>query len=150
VFHLVRRFFGYVTSDAPTSAELDLVRTQLSPELFDLFVLMNDEDQRHALEVADRVSDPQLVEAALLHDVGKSVASAGAIGRSLATIFGALSVPVSGSWDLYLRHGEIGASMLEVAGADSLTVAFARFHPGPPPPGITPQRWHALEIADDV
>jgi putative nucleotidyltransferase with HDIG domain len=150
VFHLARRFFGYVTSNPPSSDELDAVRTQLGTELFDLFSMMSPQDQRHAIEVARRVDDDALLEAALLHDVGKSAAQVGAIGRSFATIAGAISIPVSGSWDLYLDHGEIGASMLESAGADTITVAFARFHPGPPPPGVSPDQWHALEDADDL
>lgn len=149
MFHLARRFLGYVTSNPPTSDELDAVRTQLSDELFDLFIMMNPQDQRHAVDVAHRVEDVSLVEAALLHDVGKSASHVGALGRSFATMADAISIPVSGSWDLYLDHGEIGASMLETAGADTITIAFARFHPGPPPPGISPAQWHALEEADN-
>ena len=84
MFHLARRLFGYVASRAPTHDELDAVRTQLSPELFDLFVTMNHQDQRHGIQVATRVSDTDLTEAALLHDVGKAVAPLGAIGRSVA------------------------------------------------------------------
>jgi hypothetical protein len=150
VFHLARRFLGYVTSNPPNSDELDTVRTQLGADLFDLFIMMNPQDQRHAIEVAHRVEDDALVEAALLHDVGKSAAQVGAVGRSFTTIASAISIPVSGSWDLYLDHGEIGASMLEAAGADTITIAFARFHPGPPPPGVSPAQWHSLEEADDL
>jgi hypothetical protein len=149
MFHLARRFFGYITSNPPTSDELDTVRTQLSDELYDLFITMNPQDQRHAIEVARRVDDDALLEAALLHDVGKSASQVGALGRSLATIASAVSIPVSGSWDLYLDHGKIGGSMLETAGADAITIAFARFHPGPPPPGVSPAHWHALEEADN-
>lgn len=150
MFHLVRRFYGYVTSKPPTSDELDAVRKQLSADLFDLFIMMNLQDQRHAIDVAERVDDDALVEAALLHDVGKSASQIGAVGRSFATIAGAISIPVSGSWDLYLDHGEIGASMLETAGAETITIAFARFHPGSPPPDISLAQWHALEEADDL
>ena len=150
VFHLAKRFFGYVTSNPPTAGELDAVRGQLSGDLYDLFVTMNLEDQRHAIEVANRIDDDALMEAALLHDVGKSASDVGAMGRSFATIAGALSIPVSGSWRLYLDHGEVGASMLHDAGAGPVTVAFARFHPGPPPEGISPEQWRILEDADDV
>ena len=126
------------------------MRDKLSAELFSLFIAMNHQDQRHSIDVASRIEGPELTEAALLHDVGKSVAPLGAIARSCATISGAASIPVSGSWDLYLRHGEIGASMLENADASSLTVAFARFHPGPVPSGISKNDWAALEKADDL
>lgn len=150
MLHLARRFFGYLRSTPPTPGELDTVRTQLSAELYPLFVAMNAQDQRHAMEVAQRAGDPAIVEAALLHDVGKSAAPIGAFARSLATVASALRIPVTGSWRLYREHGEIGAAMLESAGANPLTVAFARFHPGPPPTGISTDRWHALEDADDI
>ena len=150
MFHLARRFFGYVTANPPTVGELATVRDQLTEDLYALFITMNPEDQRHAIEVASRIDDDALMEAALLHDVGKSVSEIGAIGRSCATIAGALSLPVSGSWRSYLDHGEVGASMLEDAGAGPVSVAFARFHPGPPPEGISPEQWRILEDADDV
>jgi putative nucleotidyltransferase with HDIG domain len=150
VFHLARRFIGYIASEPPTGGEIVHVRSQLDPELFELFIMMNAQDQRHAIDVAGRIDDAALVEAALLHDVGKSVTHVGAVGRSCATIAGALSIPVTGSWEMYLDHGEIGAAMLERAGASPVAVAFARFHPGPPPDGIPPEQWHALEAADDL
>lgn len=149
-FHLVRRFVGYLGASAPTDEELESVRGELSPELFTLFQTMTHQDQRHSIDVASRVEGQELTEAALLHDVGKSVAPLGAIARSIATILNAVSFPVSGSWGLYLRHGEIGASMLEDADASTIAVAFARFHPGPPPPGIAHDDWVALEEADDL
>ena len=111
---------------------------------------MNDADQRHAVEVAERTGTELLAEAALLHDVGKAAAGIGAIERSLATVIGALSIPVSGSWKTYLEHGEVGAAMLEKVGAEPLTIAFARFHPGPAPPGISEDDWLTLEAADDL
>lgn len=126
------------------------MRTHLGSDLFDLFAMMNRQDQRHAIEVAQRFERDELVEAALLHDVGKSVVRLGAVGRSCATIAGALPVPLPTSWVLYLKHGEVGASMLEHSGAGPLTVAFARLHPGTPPAGISPEDWHALEMADDL
>lgn len=150
MFHLARRFIGYVTSKPPTAAELATVRSQLGAGFFDLFAMMSPQDQRHAIQVAARVGDDTLLEAALLHDIGKSVAHVGPVGRSCATIAGALSISVSGSWDLYLDHGAIGASMLETAGAEEITIAFARFHPGPPPPGVSPRQWRALGDADDI
>jgi hypothetical protein len=150
VFHLARRFFGYVNASPPTAEELDTVHAELSDELFTLFLSMSHQDQRHAIDVAVRTGDDMLTEAALLHDVGKSVAPLGAITRSCATVSDALSLPVPDSWDLYLRHGEIGAIMLEAAGAAPLTVAFARFHPGPTPDGIIESQWLALAKADDL
>jgi HD domain len=53
-----------------------MVQTALGPDLFGLFSGMSLYEQPHALCVCDRVtnagdSDPDLIAAALLHDVGK-------------------------------------------------------------------------------
>jgi hypothetical protein len=90
------------------------------------------------------------MEAALLHDIGKTGSDLGAFGRSFATIAGALGLASKRSWITYLHHGAIGADMLERAGASNLAVKFARSHPGPVPQGIAPEDWQALAEADDV
>jgi hypothetical protein len=149
VRHLVNRFFGFLRARPLAPSEQAWVSSVLDPNLRRLFFAQPFEDQRHAHDVARRVS-PELAEAALLHDVGKSVPAIGAMSRSLATIFAMASIPVRGRWRQYLDHGEIGARLLEEAGASSLAVTFARRHPGPVPSGIDPSAWHALADADDA
>ena len=147
--HLVRRFFGFLTARPLAPSEQRFVHDALSPELARLFSRQRVEDQRHAMDMAKRVAPrPELVEAALMHDVGKVASGLGAIGRSLATIGGVARIPLPTDWTVYLEHGPIGAAMLEASGAGRLAVAFARSHPGPVPNGIDPEDWAALAAAD--
>lgn len=123
---------------------------------------MSRADQAHAAAVAARVVEQlgpvearPLLPAALLHDVGKVDSGLGTWARAGATI-------VSGVWGWeraskgdgrmarYLRHAEIGARLLEDAGADPLTVTWATEH------HLPPERWtldraaaDALKSADD-
>ncbi len=147
--HLVRRFVGYLTARPLDASERDEVAGLLTSELAELFFEMQHQDQRHAVEVYRRVGSEELAQAALLHDVGKSISGIGPINRSLATIAGALHLPLRASWHLYLDHGEIGADLLDQAGADHLTVSFARNHPGPVPQGIDAEAWDRLTRADE-
>ena len=113
-------------------------------------------DRRHAVGVARRVDEAlagrrrcvdrrPVLAAALLHDVGKTVSGLGTYGRVIAT----LSAAVGGrdqaeAWSttrgftrnvgLYLRHPELGADQLALAGSDPLTVAWAREHHLPAEP----------------
>lgn len=150
--HLVRRFFGYLSAQPLTPTEQALVARMLSPDLHRLFTGQPPQDQRHALDVATRTThrSAEVLEAALTHDVGKSVAHLGPFGRSGATLWSFTPFPVTGRWHTYLAHGAIGAEMLERAGATEFAVAFARDHPGPVPPGIEPAAWEALASADDA
>lgn len=148
--HLVKRFTGYVRAKPLQPHERDEVAGLLPSELADLFFSMQPEDQRHALDVYRRADSQDLAQAALLHDVGKSISRIGPISRSLATVADALHLPVKGGWRLYLDHGAIGADLLEVAGADDLAVEFTRNHPGPVPHGTDPDAWHRLTNADET
>jgi hypothetical protein len=148
VRHLISRFFGHLSSRPLSPHEQTWVASRLGPDLTALFFRQPYQDQRHALTVASRVDD-HLCEAALLHDVGKSMSRLGAIPRSLATVADLLRLPMPARWRSYLRHGEIGSEMLQIAGAEPLTVAFARYHPGPVPAGVAPDSWWALARADE-
>ena len=152
MFHLVRRFFGYVLARPLSPSEQQQVQSALSPQLCELFFSQAPQDQRHAIQVLERVSsnDPALAEAALLHDIGKRGLRIGAVERSLATVAGATSMPMPERWRRYLDHGAAGGDLLESAGAGNLAIAFARFHPGPVPEGIDDEVWALLTAADDA
>jgi hypothetical protein len=155
VWHLIRRFFGYLRAAPLTPHEQDLVADALAPRLSALFYRQPTPDQRHAFEVALRVkdtlpADADAFTAALLHDVGKTTASLGPVARSLATVLAALGLPMSSRWASYRDHGRLGAEALRAAGAPDLAVAFSRHHPGPVPDGVDATVWHALEAADDA
>jgi hypothetical protein len=118
-----------------------------------MFWEQSSQDQRHGLVVARRVledlpGDRSAAVAALLHDVGKRGIGLGAVHRSVATVMSGLRLPLRGSYRIYRNHGSIGADALAAAGAEDLTVAFARHHPGPPPPEVDPVRWRVLLDAD--
>ena len=130
-----------------TRAELDLWRR------------MSGADRRHAVGVARRTAAAlgpdgatrPVLAAALLHDVGKVASGLRAPGRVVATLVGMRGSQAR--WprvERYLAHDRIGADLLERAGSDPLTVAWAREHHRPP------ERWSvpaaaggALKAADD-
>jgi hypothetical protein len=164
--HLVRRFLGSLRPRRLTPDERTWVAGHLTEAEAELWDRMGRADQRHALGVAqraagtlgDRATTP-VVAAALLHDVGKVQAGLGTYGRVMAT----LSAKVAGrdmaeAWSqtsgvtrrigLYLRHEEIGAEMLELAGSDPVTVGLVRGWSDPddePSPVLA-----ALRAADDA
>lgn len=111
-------------------------------------------DQHHALSVARRAAEaapnrPDLVLAALLHDIGKRHSSLGISARVAASLLTITRLPVIGRWRLYLDHGRLGADDLTAAGAPPLAVAFARdHHRGEAPAGVDPADWATLRRAD--
>ncbi|HHC07776.1 MAG TPA: hypothetical protein ENK55_03560 [Actinobacteria bacterium] len=148
--HLVERFVGFLLARPPSPSEQRWVAEHLDPAAAALFFAQRAEDQRHAIEVARLVADdPALVEAALLHDVGKADAALGPVARALATVLDALGVPLRGRWARYRAHGTLGAGRLAEVGASPLAVAFAAGHPGPCPDHVDPVAWARLAAADD-
>ena len=70
--------FVRVMSARPDAAERDRALDVLDPPLAELFLQMSLSDQAHALRVFAvlqdyGLTDPDLLAAALLHDVGKSI-----------------------------------------------------------------------------
>ncbi len=150
----MKRFVAVLTARPLDSEERDEIEAYLTDADRALFWSQDVADQRHALDTARAVRErlgPQTtaVRAALFHDVGKIHSRLGPLRRSLATVMGALRMPVPPRFRDYLDHGPRGADDLERAGAEELVVAFARRHPGPPPDGIDPAVWSVLLDADD-
>ncbi len=147
--HLTKRFFGSLRPGGPASDDAAWARAQLLPGERELWELMRNADRRHSVQVARRVeralgheASRPVLAAALLHDCGKIDSGLGAYGRVVAT----LSVSIAGrsaagEWTeargftrrigLYVRHPEIGADRLALAGSDPLTIAWAREHHQP-------------------
>jgi putative nucleotidyltransferase with HDIG domain len=136
----------------------------LSPAEATLWRRMPAADRRESVWVAKRLrqelagtaagDDERWTVTALLHDVGKSEANLGTIGRALATVAGGVAGHgVAPAWQarggiarrfgLYLRHDEVGAGMLEVAGSRPEVVAWARVH-------HHPERWDEANIPEAV
>jgi hypothetical protein len=149
------------------------VRGVLGAEPYALWRRMPNHDRRHSIAVARRVQraldgtehggNDDWLAAALLHDVGKLDARLGVLGRVGATLAGAAAghdmAPV---WSekhgitrrvgLYLRHPEIGADHIRVAGGPDVAARWAAAHHDPTAwdaTGIPTSVVAALHDADD-
>ena len=152
--HLVLRFFGHYRARPLNPEEQRYVHDHLSAPCAELFWKQSVPDQRHAIIVAGRVEatfpgDAPMIEAALLHDIGKWRPNPGAIARSIATILALMRLPMTKRMWAYRDHGPRGAAELEQARCGELSVEFARLHPAPPPDGLDEHRWEVLMEADE-
>lgn len=152
--HLAARFFDVVASRRLDSAELAWVADRLAPAELELFVDQQIADQRHGYAAGRHVAEtssgrPDLVRAAILHDVGKRHAGLGVLGRVLASAAIRLGVPVRGRCALYRDHDSLGASDLAAAGSHRIVVAYAASHHGRPfPEPLSPVDRTILEASD--
>jgi hypothetical protein len=162
--HLGGRFARSLRPGGPRRADADWARSHLSSAEATLWTRMPAADRRESVWVARRLErelagtvaagDDRWLVAALMHDVGKSEARLGTVGRALATMAGAVAGHgVAPAWQArggiarrfgcYLRHDEIGAGMLELAGSRPEVVAWARVH-------HRPDRWDETTIPPDM
>lgn len=139
--HRVAQFIGHLTARVDPG-EIERARPLLPDAAWALFTQMPVADRRHALDVAARLvatgqRDPDLLAAALLHDVAKGhrmrlwhrvagVLLEVAAPRALAR----LASPDHGSWGypfhLYLHHAALSADAALSAGSSPRTAAFIR------------------------
>jgi hypothetical protein len=115
---------------------------------------MSNPDRRHAVCVARAVAaelggggDRPVLAVALLHDSGKAVSRLGTVARVVATLvwlglgtgrarrWAAGSGFISRRLGEYHLHPELGAQLLQEAGADPLTIAWTREH------HLLPDQW---------
>jgi hypothetical protein len=166
--HLATRFFGSLRPGGPKAADTEWAMGQLLPGEQELWARMSGADRRHAVGVARRVvaalgddATRPVVAAALLHDSGKVESHLGTYGRVVATLSGAVAGhDQAEAWSatrgftrrvgLYLRHPELGADLLGMAGSDQLTITWAREHHMPSDKWtVDPTIADALKDADD-
>lgn len=167
--HLARRFVGSLSKRPPTVDDARWAESFLLPIEAAMWRKMSNVDRRHHVLVARRflAERPDATRAemagALLHDVGKVDAGLGAYGRTVATLSGAAvkrDPETIRDWTrtrgftrrvgLYLQHPRLGGDMLELAGSDPLTVAWAREHHLPADEWTVPaDLGAALKDADD-
>ncbi len=124
----------------PDPGELAAV---LSPEQRKLFAAMAVVDQRHCLRVAQALrdaghSEPALLQAALLHDCGKSLAHISVwervafvlLQRLAPWVVGRIAAPTPGrrssGLSVLAHHAALGAHLAEQAGCSPAAVALLR------------------------
>ncbi len=160
--HLVRRFLGSLSPLPVADEDESWASAQLGPGERQLWQRMSRADRKHSVGVARRVAEQvgeerPVLAAALLHDVGKVDADLGTFGRVAATLVGRRRAArwdgrpgARGRMSAYLRHDAIGAALLEDAGADPVTAAWAREHHRPERDWTVPlEIGRALRDADD-
>ncbi|MBI3964593.1 MAG: HD domain-containing protein [Chloroflexi bacterium] len=143
-FSHTRQAFGLLLSrrvdvDAPYVAKM------LTPRLAELFQRMQHGDQVHSIAVAQRleaggVTDRELLQAALLHDVGKSLARVRLWHRMAHVLLRAFlprrrigrRAAAASSWlhPLWIleHHPRLGADLAASAGASRRVVSLVRRH----------------------
>ena len=151
--------------------ELEPVAPLLGPRGKALFLRLSRMDQRHALDVYTTLQnqgydDPEMLAAALLHDVGKTAGSLHVPYRVAVSLLKPFSprllayLETSGEHGLLLpfrvarEHPEIGARLVAEAGFSAVTVELVRCHHGAPPdPGAVGELTGllvALQEADGI
>ena len=148
--HLVRRFCSSLVARDPDAATVARVRTILTDAEFACWRAMPRADRAESVATLRSLppavaADDRWAAAALLHDVGKAASGLGTFGRAVATARGAVfgADRVGGRAGRYLRHPEIGAGMLQEAGARAEVVAWAAAH-------HDPAHWPVDHIPADV
>lgn len=161
IAHLAKRFFGAIRPGAPRTADEQWAIAALSQGEAEIWSRMNNPDRRHAIQVARDVEqelttsaahdDSPLqtelaswaVPAALLHDSGKVVSGFRTPARVVATVLWSVAGDeVAEKWLTskrrplrrmaeYRLHPQIGAELLQAAGAHEHTVAWAAQHHTP-------------------
>jgi hypothetical protein len=142
----VRQFFFALTARTDQYAELARL---LTPAQRELFQQMAPADQRHSIDVCWTLlqsgdDDPDLLAAALLHDVGKSAGHISLWQRALVVVLGRwaprllnwlardASHATAPRWRsgfvINRLHPEVGARWAAKAGCSSTTVALIRRH----------------------
>lgn len=150
--HLSSRFFDVLLSRRLDTAERATVETWLTPDLAEVFFAQSGADQRHGYEAGLYViaagAEPDLVVAAVMHDVGKRAANLGIVSRVVASLFIMAGLPLTPRMQLYRDHGMTAAAELAALGAPPLAIDFALHHHYERPSSISPGTWDLLVLAD--
>jgi hypothetical protein len=157
---------------APLSrAEMEEVRRVLPPALAERFARLSPGEQAHGLRVLRAVAAgahpyaarPELLQAALLHDLGKSLAPLNLFERTCVVLARRLLPTAAARWSrgpergwrrafvAAARHPEWGAELAVRAGAAPLVAALIRRHQAPLAAPRTPEdeMLAVLQAADD-
>jgi putative nucleotidyltransferase with HDIG domain len=153
------QFRDYVWPHAPGPRDRADIRRVLTPPLEALFLRQTAGEQAHALRVMRRaaasgvqVNRLPLLQAALLHDVGKTRAPLWLPERVVVVLAGRYwpRLAERSNWRPFVtarRHAEWGAELCAEAGAPPLTVELVRRHQTPAAPDD--KLLAVLQMADD-
>ena len=172
--HLVRRFFRALWPRAPRARDEAWVEGILEPSELELWRQLPNHDRRYSIRMARLVDEglagtayageSRWLAVALLHDVGKLDSGLGVVGRSVATVLGALAGRArvdrwasAGGFRrrtaTYLHHDERGAARIRAAGGreEAARWALAHHHRSRwPGSGVPAPVAEALALADDA
>jgi len=141
----VRQFLAAVRAKV-SDDEIATLEQHLDPSQRDLFREMSPIDQRHCLDVFNNLlqqghSDPDLLRAALLHDVGKRGmhlwhrVTGVLLGAFWPTLLEKLAVNRPQSWlyglYIYRYHADLSAELAERSGCSPSIVELIRRHHTP-------------------
>ena len=161
----VRQFVAAITAGHLSEADRNLIETHLSPAQQALFGQMPENDQQHAVVVARKLldwgwRDTELIQAALLHDIGKADGGLRLAHRVLIVLLRALW-PAGLSWlagadagwrrpfYVHLHHPEIGARRAAEAGSSPRVVDLILSHQSSFESHADTNELAALQAADE-
>lgn len=121
IFYRARQFWHTLTGKL-SRRHWEEVRSALAPDPLTLFTEMSDPEQTHGFRVYRRLKakgyqDPDLLAAALLHDVGKN--------RSPLTVWGRAWIVIASS----IFHQDTKPDTSPVMGEDRHPMSVAKHHP---------------------
>ena len=148
-FYRVWQFWQVVTARPLDKRKEEEIRAILSPAQQRLFGRFSASEQQHSYRVyntlrQDGQDDPDLLAAALLHDVGKSCLPRTWLDRVIVVLGQAFLPGKAAVWArgevtrltrpfvVKANHAEWGADLAETAGSSPTTVALIRHHHHPP------------------
>jgi hypothetical protein len=163
------RQFWNALSGSRRRVETEALLSHLPPSQIFLFRRMQPSEQSHAYQMFERLkasgqTDPDLLAAALLHDVGKVLYPLSLLDRVVIVLAKRFFRRRTRTWSegtasrlsrpfvVAAHHPDWGADLAEQAGASSRTVDLIRRHQDPsfPNPGSPTERLlAALQAADD-
>lgn len=149
VFYRLLQTWRSITGK-PQSKNLLEIQSTLSPELFSLFGQMHPGEQAHSISVYrhllnQRIQNKELLEAALLHDVGKTRYPLRLWERVVIVLGNSFFPEKVKFWSagkpeglkrpfvVAQKHADWGADMASQAGASKLTADLIRRHQDPLP-----------------
>jgi hypothetical protein len=170
VRYRLQQFWRLITAEPLSATALEEITAVLTPTELDLYQRYSLTDQQHTYQVLSLLrqagyTQPALLTAALLHDVGKSCLPINVLERSLAVLAHKLLPRQTAVWGqgeangwkrpfvVKMRHPQWSAKLAQTAGSDPLAVWLMAHHQESlPPPAERDERWHLLaqlQWADD-